>query len=496
MARLVLEHIHKEEYPEPIRTSLEALEDRITFLIQLRFKNITPKLIAYAQWRIEAKKSVRDVKSKFKLSDFVLPAAVIALLYEAMQIGMGYQRDQILTQIRQVGLDPVTLEQQYGIDFNIPNIESRPFVSVMDQRVDFLSNSLSETTYQRTSDIIDAGIKNGSSMDDIAARLTDEVGFTGDRAMLIARTETARAVSESQRLYLKSIGAQQYAIRTAEDACDDCIAAAEQVYDIDDVDILPIHPNCRCTPISVKPDYIAAAENTEKSLKLSRQLLMLQKSIERLKPQKGEKGDPGMPGMQGEKGADGYTPQRGVDYFDGINGENGVNGINGMDGKDGENAKLDKSEIERLIRKATPVKGRDYLTKADMRRIAAELREKMVKSSAGISKEDVTHMISTALNKLQILTPNPAWGQIVGDITKQADLISYIATHAGGKTKVGATIVRNLDKSIAAVDYDDGTDTIINRVDGKVSSVDSKGITTTLERDADANISGWTISTP
>ncbi len=68
------------------------------------------------------------------------------------------------------------------------------------------------------------------------------------RCALIARTETARAVSEGSILGYKQSGVNKVEFIASADACEECADLDGKIYSIGEVSgILPVHPACRCT---------------------------------------------------------------------------------------------------------------------------------------------------------------------------------------------------------------------------------------------------------
>lgn len=109
-------------------------------------------------------------------------------------------------------------------------------------------------------------------MPEVAKRIRNATGesLTGktltarQRAMMIARTETARAMTQGRLQSYANYGVTKIKILTAEDAnvCPICLEAAyifngemsmdnvagEKIWDITDADkLVPFHPNCRCS---------------------------------------------------------------------------------------------------------------------------------------------------------------------------------------------------------------------------------------------------------
>lgn len=104
------------------------------------------------------------------------------------------------------------------------------------------------------------GLWAGSNMTTIAASI-DEVLGTDDRGMIIARTETCRAVEEaSQSAYnANDIGEWEWMI--GEEACDECEPFDGQIFPVGSIEpSIPYHPNCRCSSAPVVDTGVGDAE--------------------------------------------------------------------------------------------------------------------------------------------------------------------------------------------------------------------------------------------
>lgn len=95
------------------------------------------------------------------------------------------------------------------------------------------------------------GLWTGSNMSTIA-RAIDEVLGTTDRGMIIARTETCRAVEEASQAAYSSNGIKEWQWLVGEDACPECDPFDGETFPIGTDDpTIPYHPNCRCTSAPV-----------------------------------------------------------------------------------------------------------------------------------------------------------------------------------------------------------------------------------------------------
>ncbi len=112
-----------------------------------------------------------------------------------------------------------------------------------------LVTRISETTRERVREVVVAGVEAGQSNDEIAALLADDVVFSDDRALTIARTETAFADVAGNILGWKASGvvAGKEWKTSGEDPCPECEAMEGEVVALDeefeDGDP-PLHPRC------------------------------------------------------------------------------------------------------------------------------------------------------------------------------------------------------------------------------------------------------------
>lgn len=117
-------------------------------------------------------------------------------------------------------------------------------------------NILDSTREMIRSDVA-AALEDGSTTDELAAKLSDSYAFSDTRAEMIARTETAKAdVQGSLILYKESGVVESKQWITGAGCCDDCQALDKETVGIDDSfsdgsDGPPAHPQCRCDVVPV-----------------------------------------------------------------------------------------------------------------------------------------------------------------------------------------------------------------------------------------------------
>jgi SPP1 gp7 family putative phage head morphogenesis protein len=103
-------------------------------------------------------------------------------------------------------------------------------------------------------------IEEGWSNDKLAGQIADSYAFSDERAMMIARTETAFAdVAGNMIAYKESGLVDKKQWLAAADCCDECQDLNGEVVGIDEPfsdgsDAPPAHPNCRCDFLPIQTD--------------------------------------------------------------------------------------------------------------------------------------------------------------------------------------------------------------------------------------------------
>lgn len=106
------------------------------------------------------------------------------------------------------------------------------------------------------------GLAAGSNMDTIGASIDDVLG-TNSRGVMIARTETTRAVEEASQSTYAENGVEEWEWLTAEDPCPDCDPFDGQVFPVGNDDpSIPYHPGCRCASAPVLPENASSGDDS------------------------------------------------------------------------------------------------------------------------------------------------------------------------------------------------------------------------------------------
>ena len=115
--------------------------------------------------------------------------------------------------------------------------------------------AVTDATRDMIRETVTQGMDEGWSSDKLSAALQEGYAFSGTRADMIARTETARADAEGQAIGWKAAGVKSKEWLTAPDCCDTCQdmngAIAPVDGSFDGGEDVPLHPNCRCTCLPV-----------------------------------------------------------------------------------------------------------------------------------------------------------------------------------------------------------------------------------------------------
>ena len=117
--------------------------------------------------------------------------------------------------------------------------------------------SVEETTRDMIRSDISRAMEEGMSNDDLADLLANNYAFSEERAMTIARTETAAADTQGNlALYTRSGQVEQKRWIVGDGCCEHCQELDGEIVDLDadfsnGVDAPPAHPNCRCDFIPV-----------------------------------------------------------------------------------------------------------------------------------------------------------------------------------------------------------------------------------------------------
>jgi SPP1 gp7 family putative phage head morphogenesis protein len=181
------------------------------------------------------------------------------------QIGLGTEvRSEVLNVVRDETLDYASERSAELVGMRLT--EAGKLVENPDARW-----AITDATRDYLRGVVLDAVKEGWSNDKLADEIVQSEGFSEDRAMMIARTETQFAANNGAMASYEASGVvsgKQWLAH--EDACDECEDnEADGVIALDDDfssgdDAPPAHPNCRCQVLPVvdwdKRDAALAAE--------------------------------------------------------------------------------------------------------------------------------------------------------------------------------------------------------------------------------------------
>jgi translation elongation factor EF-G len=183
--------------------------------------------------KIDGKKSVVDdygvnVEEELKATiDIITP-----LLYETMLKG-SVQASELIGEAAVLDMDFIK--------------------SWLDEVSKKTGESITATTIEAFEKTMKEGIAAGESLGELKNRVEDVFTFAkSSRATMIARTETARGVTEAHRKTYEHYGFNEVKWLLSAGACDTCIEKAKHKWDVKSIGgQIPVHPNCKCdfTPL-------------------------------------------------------------------------------------------------------------------------------------------------------------------------------------------------------------------------------------------------------
>jgi len=127
------------------------------------------------------------------------------------------------------------------------------FKQWLDKVSEETGKSINDTTIQAFADTLKEGIANGEDLSALKSRVETVFDFaTASRATMIARTETARGVTEAHRKMYEHYGFEDVKWLLAPGACEECVSLAGENWTVKSIEgQIPVHPNCKCdyTPL-------------------------------------------------------------------------------------------------------------------------------------------------------------------------------------------------------------------------------------------------------
>ena len=104
-----------------------------------------------------------------------------------------------------------------------------------------------------------SGITTGRGWTSTASAIRKDVRLLNHEAERLVRTESVTAADSSRRDQYRQHGVEHVRVLATMDdrVCGYCALRSGRIYSVDEIE-LPFHPNCRCTTVPVRPDWVAA----------------------------------------------------------------------------------------------------------------------------------------------------------------------------------------------------------------------------------------------
>lgn len=129
--------------------------------------------------------------------------------------------------------------------------------------------NLAEDIQSSIRNTLEKGLNNNKSMESIRDEMHNNIdSMTRNRAEKIARTETANAYNQAERVKAEDAGKEYFIVVSTPTCCEDCYEAYDgNVFVLpDDIDMIPpFHPNCFCNAVFFRTDSQAGVMADELS---------------------------------------------------------------------------------------------------------------------------------------------------------------------------------------------------------------------------------------
>lgn len=111
-----------------------------------------------------------------------------------------------------------------------------------------IGEKINNTTITAFDKTLQEGIAKGDSVIDLKKRVEKVFDFAVDtRAEMIARTESARGITEAHRQTYEYYGFENVEWLLSPGACEICVAKATELWTTQSINgEIPVHPNCKC----------------------------------------------------------------------------------------------------------------------------------------------------------------------------------------------------------------------------------------------------------
>lgn len=208
----------------------------------------------------------KDIQKLFSLNEFMKiiksseVEGVLTDSYDDLQRELELLEKSKALEIKQMADKNIELIWLHGSEVagtqlavNIVSSEkAKQIIKILKQSNYVLINSLGNDVTKKVLFEVQQGLLLGESYSKMRKRILPIINTTKYNAERIARTETARAMSESLKYSYRFAGVKKVEWITAGDemVCQICSGYDGRVFDINKVPSQPVHPNCRCTLVS------------------------------------------------------------------------------------------------------------------------------------------------------------------------------------------------------------------------------------------------------
>lgn len=176
-------------------------------------------------------------------------------------IRSSYQKgiERSRSEMNKIGIDLRTGNRAVEAAFNQPFHSER--VELLFSRTFEELEGLTSTMASQVRRSLSESLAEGRGPRQAARILNNRVAVGTTRARTIARTEIIRAHHQASIREYKRAGVERVVVKaewlTAQDerVCPRCRALEGQVFELDDIEgLIPLHPNCRCVALPVRPE--------------------------------------------------------------------------------------------------------------------------------------------------------------------------------------------------------------------------------------------------
>jgi SPP1 gp7 family putative phage head morphogenesis protein len=190
---------------------------------------------------------------KAAADDHEITAAIEVADYEGLRHQVEPQIGKIAKDGARAGLGQVGAD----LDKMLSQVNARAVTWAGERSAELIA-SVSATTRDRVRGLVADAIREGWSNDQLADALLGDDAFSGARAEMVARTETAAADVQGNLIGWKESGlVEGKEWKVGAGCCDECedldgeqVGIGEEFPDGDP----PLHPNCRCDVLPVLAD--------------------------------------------------------------------------------------------------------------------------------------------------------------------------------------------------------------------------------------------------